>query len=178
MPKFMTAYNRDEFPAVQAGLVCETASQTLQEFRDEADINLLVNRYKNTGSFYNPLNPPAGERRMPEFLDCTQVPDLMEAQKMVAEAQRLFDALPAAARDWCGHSPAALLAAWHNPQLRPTVEALMSGKPVGVQGTASPATAVNAPDAPTPLPSGQGNAATATPVALSAFTASPDSVNQ
>lgn len=170
MPKFVTAFNRDEFPATMAGLVCETASQTLQEFRDEADINLLVNRYKNTGSFYNPLNPPAGERRMPEFLDCTEVPDLMEAQKMVAEAQRLFEALPAAARDWCGHSPAALLAAWHNPQLRPTVEALMSGKS-GVQGIQSPANAVNSPDAPTPPPSGQGNAAGSTPVTDSASTA-------
>lgn len=168
MPKFMTAYNRDEFPAEQAGFVCETASQTLQEFKDEADINLLVNRYKNTGSYYNPLNPPDGERRMPEFLDCTAIPDLMEAQKMVAEAQRLFDALPAAARDWCGHSPAALLAAWHNPQLRPTVEALMSGS--GVQGIQSPAN-VTAPGVPTSPSPGQGNAAGSTPVADSASTA-------
>lgn len=170
MPKFLTQFNRDEFPATMAGYVCETASQTLQEFKDEADINLLVNRYKNTGSFYNPLNPPAGERRMPEFLDCTEVPDLLEAQKITAEAQRLFDALPAAARDWCGHSPAALLAAWHNPQLRPTVEALMSGKS-GVQGMPSPATAVNSPDVPTPPPVGQGNAVGSTPVTQSASTA-------
>lgn len=177
MIKFMTQYNRDEFPATTAGHLCVTASQTLQEFKDEADINLLVNRYKNTGSFYNPLNPPVGERRMPEFLDCTEVPDLLEAQKTVAEAQRLFDALPAAARDWCGHSPAALLAAWHNPQLRPTVEALMSGKS-GVQGIQSPATAVNSPDAPTPPPSGQGSAAGSKPVTDSAPTANPDSVKQ
>lgn len=170
MPKFVTPYNRDDFPATMAGYVCETASQTLQEFKDEADINLLVNRYKNTGSFYNPLNPPSGERRMPEFLDCTAVPDLLEAQKIAAEAQSLFDALPAAARDWCGHSPAALLAAWHNPQLRPTVEALMSGKS-GVQGIQSPATAPNSGDAPTPPPSGQGNAVSGAPETTSASTA-------
>lgn len=128
MPKFLTLFNRKDFPASQAGYVCKTASQTLQEFKDEADINLLVARYKNTGSYYNPLNPPTGERRMPEFLDCTTVPDLMEAEKMVAESQRLFEALPASVRDWCDNNPIVLLAAWHNPQLRPTVEALMSGK--------------------------------------------------
>lgn len=128
MPKFMTAYNREYFLQSKQGYVCMTASQTLQEYKDEADINLLVARYKNTGSYYNPLNPPSGDRRMPEFMDCTQVPDLMEAQKMVAESQRLFEALPAVVRDWCDNDPTVLLAAWHNPQLRPKVEALMGGK--------------------------------------------------
>ena len=50
-------------------------SLTQQQFAKEADINVLIDRYKRTGSFYNPM-VPSGTPRMPRYEDISDMPDM------------------------------------------------------------------------------------------------------
>lgn len=169
MPKFQTAFNRE--PAAQAGVTFVDASLTHQEFKDESDINVLLARFEKNGSFYNPLNPPGGERRMPEFIDCTSVPEFLEAQKLVADANAQFMTLPARVRDLCNNNPAALLAGLNDPATRPVfLDALGVSKERGA-GDVSPATADQPLASGATAGSGQGNAVSGAPDTASASTA-------
>lgn len=137
--KFQTQFDRD--PSTMEGVTFSQSSLTHQEFKDEADINVLLARFEKTGSFYNPLNPPGGERRMPEFIDCTSVPEFLEAQKLVADANAQFATLPARVRDLCNNNPAALLAGLNDPVTRPVfLDALGVSQERGA-GDVSPANA-------------------------------------
>lgn len=169
MPKFQTLFDRE--PSAQEGVTFVDASLTHQEFKDEADINVLLARFEKTGSFYNPLNPPGGERRMPEFIDCTSVPEFLDAQKLVADANAQFSTLPARVRDLCNNNPAALLAGLNDPATRPVfLDALGVSQERGA-GDKSPANAVDHLALGATAVSGQGNAAPAAPAASSASTA-------
>lgn len=169
MPEFQTQFERD--PSTMEGVTFVDASLTHQEFKDESDINVLIARFEKTGSFYNPLNPPAGEKRLPEFVDCTTVPEFLDAQKLIADSYEQFSTLPAKVRDMCNNSPAAFLAALNDPQLRPVFLDALGVSEVRGAGDESPANANQrlAPGA-TAVP-GQGNAAPAAPAASSASTA-------
>lgn len=136
--EFHTVYR----PAKVPGTVNDSPSETRQEFKDECDINLLVARFEKTGSFYNPLSPMKGEVRVPEFLDCSNLPDFLDAQKLIATANEQFAALPAVVRSACNNDPAALLAALNDPVTRPQMASLLGMSNSGVQGTPSPATAI------------------------------------
>lgn len=104
MAKFATRYN----PPVSSGLNCpEGSSLTRQEFAAEADINNLVRRYQETGSFYDPL---VSASRQPQFGDFTSVGDYMDACNKLISAQQSFDSLPAAVRDRFSNDPAQLIA--------------------------------------------------------------------
>ena len=112
--KFFTAYDR----APSQSLDCVGASKTQTQFKNEADINHLINRYKNTGSFYDPLNPPNGSRRMPMFEDFADIPDYGEAQNIVADANARFMQLPATVRKFFDNDPTLLLAFINDPANR------------------------------------------------------------
>ena len=104
MAKFATRYN----PPVSSGLYCpEGSSLTRQEFAAEADINNLVRRYQETGSFYDPL---VSATRQPQFGDFTSVGDYMDAYNKLIAAQQSFDSLPSAVRDRFSNDPAQLIA--------------------------------------------------------------------
>lgn len=112
MVKFATRYN----PPVSSGLHCpEGSSLTRQEFAAEADINNLVRRYQETGSFYDPLVPAI---RQPQFGDFTSVGDYMDACNKLIAAQQSFDSLPAAVRDRFSNDPAHLIAFLGDPNNR------------------------------------------------------------
>lgn len=107
-PIFKTPFNHS--PASERDLVCELPSLTSQDFKDEADINVLCSRYREKGYFYNPLLARKGERRMPLFGDFSALPDIGQALDTVARAQEMFMRLPAEVREACGNDPANFVA--------------------------------------------------------------------
>jgi phage internal scaffolding protein len=62
-----------------------------QQFRDEADINTILERFGRTGELVVPVN-------VPKFGDYSDVTDYHSAMNMVIEAQDSFDRLPAKIR--------------------------------------------------------------------------------
>lgn len=84
-------------------------SMTKQSFKDECDINKIVDRYQRTGIIDHQ------ERRQPRFEDCIDAKDYHNAMIAVLDAQDAFADLPAAVRKRFGNDPAALLAALEDP---------------------------------------------------------------
>ena len=76
-----------------------------QQFAKEADVNVLIDRYKKTGSFYNPLTPSSAPR-MPQYADLSEIPDMMGQMELLQGVQRLFGSLPARVREQFGNNPA------------------------------------------------------------------------
>lgn len=70
-----------------------TISLTRQEFADECDINLLMAQYEKTG-----IIPSSMNNNVPQYLDVSDVPDLMHANNVLIEATAAFMALPANVR--------------------------------------------------------------------------------
>lgn len=104
--KFATRYA----PPPPVVLACAPgSSKTRQEFAAESDINRLVERYQDTGSFYDPVTDAKAAARKPVFGDYTNVPDYQTALNQVIDAQQRFDSLPAKIRDRFHNSPQELL---------------------------------------------------------------------
>lgn len=70
----------------------EGPSLTRQEFAEECDINILIDRYERVGVISHMNVTP------PQFLDVSEVPDLLEAQRILAAAGEAFMTLPAKIR--------------------------------------------------------------------------------
>lgn len=66
-------------------------SRTRQEFAEECDVNVLMRKYDNSW-------PPPPNGYVPQYLDVTEVPDLMTAQAFLIDAQEAFMRLPARVR--------------------------------------------------------------------------------
>ena len=87
-----TPYNYDtDEVSNETGLVCPEPTMAQQQFRDEADINTIMERFGRTGELVAPV-------RMPQYGDFTGVSDYQTALNAVIEAQASFDALPANVR--------------------------------------------------------------------------------
>lgn len=89
-------------------------SMTMQQFAQEADINFLIDRYKKTGSYYNPLSV-SGTPRMPMFEDISDLPDVPQAVGVINEVSEYFAALPATVRAEFDNSIATFVAFAQNP---------------------------------------------------------------
>lgn len=87
-----TPYNYDvDEVSNETGLVCPEPTMAQQQFRDEADINTIMERFGRTGELVAPV-------RMPQYGDFTGVNDYHTAMNAVIDAQTSFDALPAKVR--------------------------------------------------------------------------------
>lgn len=100
--KFFTNYNHP--PKVLEGN--SLPSKTMQQFKDEADINVLIARYTNTGMFYTPLSAAAAQKRVPMFEDYSQLGSFQDQQNKLLEVYEDFANLPAKIRDKFGNNPA------------------------------------------------------------------------
>lgn len=97
--------------SLETGLTCVEPTLTKQAFAEEADINVIVQRFGITGSL--PENPlPAS------FGDFTGISDYHSAMNAVAEANEAFDALPAAIRAKFLNDPANLVLFLEDPSNR------------------------------------------------------------
>ncbi|AXH76110.1 MAG: internal scaffolding protein [Microviridae sp.] len=93
------AFNYDTDQAsLDTGLSCGDGTKTQQQFRDDADINVIVRRFGVTG-----VLPTNG--RMPVYDDFSEVGDYHTAVNAVRAATEAFMALPARVRQRFEHDP-------------------------------------------------------------------------
>lgn len=104
MPFLKTPYNFDsDIDSFSSGLDCsDSPSLAQQHFRDECDINIMVERFARTGV------PPAPQ--VPAAVEFNEVFDFQSAMNVVVEAQRGFSTLPAKVRARFSNSPGEFLA--------------------------------------------------------------------
>jgi len=95
-----TPYNYDtDEVSNETGLVCPEPTMAQQQFREEADINIIMERFGRTGELVAPV-------RLPQYGDFTGVTDYHSAMNAVVEAQASFDSLPANIRARFQNDPA------------------------------------------------------------------------
>lgn len=98
-----SANNYDTMAASnESGLFCDDPSLTQQQFRDDADINKIVDTFTRTGVL------PAATVS-PQFGDFSGVSDFHSALNQVIAAQEDFQRLPAQLRSRFNNDPAALI---------------------------------------------------------------------
>ena len=86
------------------GIKFDQPSQTLQSFKDDADINCIIALFENTGVLVDPTVPVS---RTPQFGDYSDMPDYQTAQNVIVAANNAFSALPSNIRERFGNDPAA-----------------------------------------------------------------------
>jgi phage internal scaffolding protein len=113
-----TPYNYDRDAATnESGLHCEDASLAQQHFKEECDINTILEKFNITGLLpQQPLSPRYG--------DFTGIGDYHTALNRVFAAQDEFEALPAQIRARFGNDPAQLIEFLENSDNRPEAEEL------------------------------------------------------
>jgi len=94
-------YDRDAASRASA-LICTTRGRTQQQFRDECDINRILERFNVTGQL------PVGSVQ-PEYADFSGVFDYQSACNAVIAANQSFAGLPAKIRNRFGNDPALFL---------------------------------------------------------------------
>lgn len=99
MVAFRNAYERSSKP----GMTFEKPSLTQQHFKEECDINKIIERFTRTG-----LLPQYPGEDM-QYGDYTTSVDYHEAMTIVAQAKQQFEALPSSVRDKFDNDPAKML---------------------------------------------------------------------
>lgn len=109
-PLFLrTPYNYDTNKASdEAGLQCLDPSLTQQQFKEEADINTIVDRFLRSGVMPTPVN-------MPQYVDYEGVFDFQSAMNVVRQADENFMRLDAKVRSRFNNSPQEFLEFFANP---------------------------------------------------------------
>jgi len=98
-----SAYGYDaDLVSYETGLDCVEPSMTQQSFKDECDINTILERFNVTGQV--PVSPID-----PQYGDFSGVTDYQSALNAVIAAQAGFDALPARVRERFANDPAAFV---------------------------------------------------------------------
>ena len=113
-----TPYNYDTDAASdESGLACEEPSLAQQHFKEECDINNILQKFNITGLLPEaPLSPRYG--------DFTGIGDYHTALNRVIAAQEEFEALPAQIRARFDNDPAKLIEFLDNSDNRPEAEKL------------------------------------------------------
>jgi phage internal scaffolding protein len=113
-----TPYNYDKDAASnESGLHCEDASLAQQHFKEECDINTILQKFNITGLLpENTLSPRYG--------DFTGIGDYHTAMNRVIAVQDEFEALPAQIRARFNNDPAQLIEFMENSENRPEAEEL------------------------------------------------------
>lgn len=83
-------YDRDAV-SDETGLSCPEPTLAQQQFREEADINTILERFGRTGEVIAPA-------RLPQYGDFVDVTDYHSAMNAIIQAQDSFDSLPAKLR--------------------------------------------------------------------------------
>jgi phage internal scaffolding protein len=113
-----TPYNYDKDAASnESGLRCEDASLAQQHFKEECDINTILEKFNVTG-----LLPE--QTLSPRYGDFSGIGDYHTALNRVIAAQEEFEALPAQIRAKFDNDPANLIEFLDDENNRPQAEAL------------------------------------------------------
>lgn len=113
-----TPYNYDTDAASnESGLACEEPTLAQQHFKEECDINTILQKFSITGILPEaPLSPRYG--------DFSGISDYHTALNRVIAAQDEFEALPAQIRARFDNDPAKLIEFLDNDANRPEAEEL------------------------------------------------------
>ena len=101
MKEFKTIYNYKQMDGVRNN----SPSLTQQQFKDECDINKIMDRYLRTGVLSDPLQ----NRGTPKYGDYADIGDYMDHMNKVVEANEMFEALPASIRKRFNNNPGELI---------------------------------------------------------------------
>ncbi len=113
-----TPYNYDKDAASnESGLHCEDASLAQQHFKEECDINTILQKFNITG-----LLPE--HTLSPRYGDFTGIGDYHTAMNRVLAVQDEFEALPDQIRARFDNDPAQLIEFLENSENRPEAEKL------------------------------------------------------
>lgn len=92
-------YNYDMHAAsLESALICNDPTRTRQEFKEECDINTIVERFGITGTMPESLVTPMSG-------DFTEVVDYRTSLHLLMEAEQAFLQVPAAIRERFGNDP-------------------------------------------------------------------------
>lgn len=110
IPLFIrTPYNYDtDKVTADLGTVCEKETRTQQQYKDEVDINTIVERFGVTGELPPPMNFPTEQ-------DFEETFDFQTAMNTIVQAQTSFMTLPAKARARFNNSPQQFMEFIHDP---------------------------------------------------------------
>lgn len=111
-------YNYDTDAASnESGLACEEPTLAQQHFKEECDINYILQQFNITGVLpQNPISPRYG--------DFSGISDYHTALNRVIAAQEEFDSLPAQIRARFDNDPAKLIEFLDDEANRPEAEEL------------------------------------------------------
>jgi len=102
-------YNYDmDLASDKHGLSCDDASLTQQQFKEESDINTIVDRFMKSGVLPNPVN-------MPQYIDYEGVFDYQTAMNSVRSADEQFMRMDAKVRARFNNSPQEFLSFFADP---------------------------------------------------------------
>lgn len=88
----------------KSGIKFDQPSQTLQSFKDDADINCIIARFEHTGVL---VDSTVSVSRTPQFGDYSDMPTYQEAQNVIVAANNAFSSLSSKIRERFGNDPAA-----------------------------------------------------------------------
>lgn len=117
--KFQSAYSE---PVRDSDLVCDDPSLAQQSFKDDADINVLLERFKVTGQM------PSGVV-LPSYGDYTGITDYRQAADVLRQANDEFMKLPANMRSRFNNSPQEFLEFCMDEKNLPELRKLGLAKP-------------------------------------------------
>lgn len=120
-------------------------SRTRQEFKDEADINVIMRRYQSTGEL------PQLNLSAPQYLDVSGI-DFQEQMNFVAGAKTMFMELPSSIRSRFNHDPASFVAFCGDESNRSELARMGLLSPEATRAILSPP-APATPSAPVPITS-------------------------
>lgn len=100
-------YNMDA-ASENTALVTPEPTRTQQHFKEETDINTIVERFGLTGELPNDVP-------VPQSGDFTEVVDYQTALNLVIAGRDAFEAMPANVRNRFGNNPATFMEFVHDP---------------------------------------------------------------
>jgi len=109
-PFIRTPYNYDTDNVSQAtGMDCGPETKTQQQFRDEVDINTIVERFGQSGEL-----PPT--MQFPEAQEFAETFDFQTSMNVIRKAEESFAELPAKARARFQNNPQQFMEFIHNEE--------------------------------------------------------------
>jgi len=109
-PFMRTPYNYDtDRESLATALNCEDESRAQQQFKDEVDINTIVDRFGVTGE-----SPPA--MQFPTEQDFTEAFDFQTSMNVIVKAREEFMTMPAKTRARFQNDPQTFMEFIHNPE--------------------------------------------------------------
>lgn len=107
-------------------LKCEEKTKTQQNFKDDTDVNKILEKYCRTGElpkFY----------KKPEFGDFSTSLEFQEAQNILAHATQQFDQLPSKIKKRFSYDPSAFLEFMHDQNNIPEMVKLGLANPSSIK---------------------------------------------